>query len=108
MANRLSRFWFEKDEVVKEQQKKDLIEKHIPFYLKYLEKTITTNAAPEGWLFGKKVTYVDLKLGAYTEFMRKIDDKCLDSYPGILKLKESVDALPNIVKWIKERPQTDF
>ena len=107
-TNRIARFWFEKDEVTKAQLKKDLDEKHLPFYLSFLEKCITTNAAPEGWLFGKKVTYVDLRLTLSVEFVQKFSDKILESYPGILKLKQSVLALPNIDKWIKERPQTDF
>ena len=107
-TNRIARFWFEKDEAIKAQLKKDLDEKHLPFYLSFLEKCITTNAAPEGWLFGKKVTYVDLRLTLSVEFVQKFSDKILESYPGILKLKQSVLALPNIDKWIKERPQTDF
>ena len=108
VTNRFARFWFEKDEATKAQLKKDLVEKHLPFYLSFLEKCITTNAAPEGWLFGKKVTYVDLRLVLSVEFVQMSVDKILDSYPGILKLKESVLALPNIDRWIKERPQTDF
>lgn len=108
VANRFTRFWFEKDETVKEQLKKDLNEKHLPFYLSFLEKTITENATPEGWLFGKKVTYVDLRLALSAEFVRLFNDTILDSYPGISKQNKSVMALPNIAKWIKERPQTDF
>lgn len=108
VTNRFARFWFEKDEATKAQLKKDLDEKHLPFYLSFLEKCITTNGTPEGWLFGKKVTYVDLRLALSVEFVQMANDKILDSYPGILKLKESVLALPNIDRWIKERPQTDF
>lgn len=110
IANRFTRFWFEKDEAAKAEMKKDLEEKHLPNYLSFLEKCITTNAAPEGWLFGKHVTYVDLRLALSLEFVQMAmgNDKFLESYPGISKLRQSVLALPNIDKWIKERPQTNF
>ena len=106
-TNRLAKYWIEKDEAVKEQLKKDLNEKHLPFYFTYLEKQITTNAAPEGWLFGKKVTYVDLRLATMLEYTEMVSDKILESYPGIMKLKESVFSLPKIAQWIKDRPKTD-
>ena len=109
VANRFTTFWIEKDEAVKEQMKKDINEKHLPFYLGCLEKSITTNGAPEGWLFGKKITYVDLKLAMSTDFIvTMFNDKICESYPGVLKLKESVFSQPRIAKWIKERPQTDL
>lgn len=107
-TNRFSKYWFEKDEAFKEQIKKDINEKHLPFYLTYLEKQITTNAAPEGWLFGKKVTYVDLRLVMMLEYIQMFNDKILESYPGIVKLKESVFSLPKIAQWIKDRPKTEF
>lgn len=107
VVNRFIRFWFEKDEAVKAQMKKDIEEKHLPNYLTFLEKTITTNAAPEGWLYGKNVTYVDLRLAMLAEIIQEFSDKVLGPYPGISKLKDKVLALPNIAKWIKERPQTD-
>ena len=107
--NRMTRFLFEKDEAVKEQAKKDIIEKHLPFYLSFLEKCINTNAAPEGWLFGKKVTYVDLKLAMLVDFIAQtFGSEVFASSPGVTKVKESVFSLPSIAKWIKDRPQTDM
>ena len=32
----------------------------------------------------------------------------LEKFPGLKKLRASVEALPNIAKWIEERPKTDF
>ena len=37
-TNRLAKYWVEKDEAVKEQIKKDLNEKHLPFYLTWKSK----------------------------------------------------------------------
>lgn len=107
-TNRFAHFWFEQDEATKAELKKELVEKHVPFYFSFLEKCIATNAAPEGWLFGERVTYVDLRLAFSTEFMQMIIENVLEPYPGIARLKESVLALPNVAKWIKERPQTDL
>ena len=32
----------------------------------------------------------------------------VDEYPTLKKIKESVEKLPAIAKWLKERPETDF
>ena len=102
-------FYYEKDETRKAQLKKDFEEQHIPKYLGILNKLITDNAAPGGWIYGQNVTYVDLRVALMGDLVLKIaGESALDAYPAVKKLKETVEALPNIAKWIKERPVTEF
>ena len=101
---------FEKDEKKKGELKKELDETHFPKYLGNLEKLITTNGSGEGWIYGQKVTYVDLRLASNMgDMILKVGgDTALDAYPAVKKLKDTVEALPDIAKWKKERPVTEF
>ena len=94
----------EKDETRRAELKKEFEEKDIPRFLGTLEK----RASEDGWLYGAKVTYADFR--AYTLFsmMEETVPGMLDNYPKLKKLKTSVENLPAIAKWIKERPQTKF
>ena len=35
-------------------------------------------------------------------------NNALDKYPGLDKVKKNVESLPNIAKWIKDRPETQY
>lgn len=99
--------FFEKDETRQTELKKELTRKDLPEFLGILEKQITDNGSPEGWIYGSKVTYVDLSIVLTMGYVVMIDPSILDGYPAICKLKTTVESLPNIAKWIQERPKTD-
>ena len=98
----------EKDEARRAELKKELEEKHFPKYLGALEKRAEDNGSADGWIYGTKVTYVDLRLCVQFDFIEQFIPGTLDKYPAMKKLKSSVENLPAIAKWIKERPQTRF
>ena len=95
------KFVFEKDETRKAELKKKFDEEDTPRYLSLLEKRVTA----QGWLYGSKVTYVDL---AFFNVSDRVPAEVLAKYPGLKSVKDKVEALPNIAKWLKERPVTDF
>lgn len=106
IQNKMVLMFLEKDETRRDELKKDLEAKHLPEFLGILEKCITDNGSPEGWIYGSKVTYVDLCIVLTTGFIAMIDPNILETYPAISKLKATVESLPKIAKWIKERPKT--
>ena len=99
------KFRWEKDEARKAEFKKELAETHSPRYLGILEKLVANNAS--GWLYGPKVTWVDLKFAALTELLVP-DPELLKNFPGLIKLRDTVEKLPNIARWIEQRPVTDY
>ena len=106
---KMVQFHFEKDETRKESLKKDLDETHFPKYLGILNKRITDNGSSGGWIYGQKVTYVDLRIALLCDMVVTFKGaNALDAYPAVLKLKTTVETLPNIAKWLKERPKTEF
>ena len=104
IQNGLFKFHFEKDEDKKAALKKEFLETGVPKYLDVLEKQIKKNASPEGWLFGSKVTYIDLRVPRIIGVLKRMDSAVLDNYPGVAALDSKVLALPKIAKWIAERP----
>ena len=105
---KMVRAFFEKDEAKKAEAKADIVNTSIPTYLGYMEKTITSNSG-NGWLFGSKVTYVDLNLLLAVDFMKIFkEDNLLDDYPAVKKLTEAVRSLPNIANWLAKRPKRTF
>lgn len=99
----------EKDETRKAKFLKELEETHIPKYFGITEGVITKNGSPEGWIYGKTLTYADFRVVQTCDFLAMFcGPNFLDAYPAIVKLKKTVEALPNITKWIQERPKTEY
>ena len=72
----------------------------------FFEKRAATN--DNGWLAGK-LSWADFFHYQALEFIMMLaDPDFLSKYPGMKKLYDSVEALPNIAKWIKERPKTNY
>ena len=105
LLTKVSRYMHEKDECSKETQRKDLEEKYIPETFGHVEKFCAENK--DGWLIGSKPTYGDLGVYSTLEQMQEIFPKLgLDKYPKLSQLMKKVEGLPNVAKWLKERPDT--
>ena len=105
---KMARAYFEKDEAKKEEMKAQVVKEFIPKYLTTLERIINDNPAGQGWLFGAKVTYVDLFLYLIVEFMKLFKEDAVAEYPAVEKCFKAVTELPNVAQWLKERPPRTF
>ena len=97
--------FYEKDEKRKEEIRKKFLEETIPSKLPFFEKCACTN--DNGWLFNGKLTWADFAFYLSASWMLPAVPDILDPYPGLKRLYASVESLPNIAKWIKERPPSD-
>ena len=59
-------------------------------------------------LFFLKVTYADFAVYVLLETLEADSPSLLDNFPSLNKLKNSVQKLPNIDKWLKNRPVTPY
>ena len=99
--------YLEKD---KERQAKllnMLVSDDIPKYWGNIAKMIEKNNSEAGWISGDKPTYADLSAYTAIEYAVKMYPNFFEEFPGVFKLKGAVETLPNITKWLKERPETD-
>ena len=99
---------FEKDDAKKAEMHKNLTETMIPRYLGRFSKLIELNGGK--WLIGTGVTWADLALAIMTDtLVLKFPDLGLeDKYPHVKNLRDSVNALPQIKKWLQTRPVTEI
>lgn len=101
---------FESNEERKAKLLKVLEDEDIPTFFGIFERMIMENkdASNAGWIIGPSVTYADFTIYWILEYLLKICPSCLDKFPNVLKLNTSVEILPNIAKWLKERPKTEY
>ena len=103
---KLGALYFEKDEERKATLKKEMEETVMPKFLGAMEKLAASNTCAEGWFYGANVSYVDFLFTNTISYIQGVAPTVLDNFPALKKLTESVVKLPNIAKWIKERPET--
>lgn len=104
---KLVKVFYEKDEGRKAELQKTLKEEDIPSYWGVIEGMIKKNNCGAGWVFGEKPTYADFSIYCVAEYVVMMCPDFFDKFPGIFKLKGALEALPNIAKWLKERPVTE-
>ena len=97
-------FFVEKDEAHKAKLQKEFYDVFLPRHLGALEKLAAANKS--GWLYGSKVTYVDIMLFVLVEHITVPAPNAFDRFPALEKITDAVEKLPNIAKWLKERPNT--
>ncbi len=106
LISQLTEVFFEEDEGRQAELLTSLKEKHLPRYLGVLEKRAQISGAPEGWLWGK-LTWPDFNFYITIGFVEEMVPEALKNFPTLTQLKVSVESLPNIAKWLNERPQSD-
>ena len=55
-----------------------------------------------------QVTYADFEFYIVSGDVLRQVPTLLENFPTLAKLRTSVEQLPNIAKWLKERPETQF
>ena len=98
----------ESNEEKKAAAKKALFETHLPKYFGILEKRIVANNSSDGWAYGNKITYVDLRISIRFDGMLPVNPTIADRFPAMKKLNDAVKAQPKIAEWLKKRPETPF
>ena len=99
--------WFiEKDEAKKAEVLKNISENEVPKYMGILEKRCAANNG--NWIYGQKVTYADITIVGACDFVGSFLPNLLEGQPALAKMKESVESLPNIARWLKERPKSEM
>ena len=105
MVKEVGKYWFGPDAKSEAFQKK-LRDEILPSKLKLFEKRSSTNES--GWQFGGKLTWADFGIFIALDWViMTVGDDILKDYPGLKKLRASVEALPKIAEWIKNRPVTE-
>jgi len=55
-----------------------------------------------------QLTWIDILTYLLVEDVNNYFGITVDAYPGLKKLHKEVASQPNITKWVKERPKSDY
>jgi len=94
--------FFEKDEKAKAEKTKKVFGETLPTGLTNLEKCLARRGGNH--FVGNNFTWADLSLMMLVDFLAKQNDNILESLPKLSKLVEKTRNVPNIKRWLKERP----
>ncbi|KJH42595.1 glutathione S-transferase protein [Dictyocaulus viviparus] len=73
----------------------------------YITKHLEKNSA-NGWLVGVSLTWVDVLIAEHaSEFSEKVPG-FLNGFPQVEAHMRKVRSIPNLKKWLENRPQTPF
>jgi len=103
------KMYYEKEEQEKENLKKEIYV-FLPQQLKYFENILATN--DKGYFVGGKLSYADIYF--FTSFNNILVQGNIETpkefadFPRVSDLYNRVMNLPNIDKWLKTRPQSQF
>merc|ERR1712038_886374 len=96
---------FEGDEKLKAEKKKKVEEETIPNNLANLEKVLEARGGQ--FLAGNCLTWAELHFLQLVDliiFVGSPNHKCLEATPKLANLVERTRNIPNIKKWLEERP----
>jgi len=97
----------EKDEERKADMKRSFSEETVPAWLEMLEKLLTQRGGK--YLAGGQLSWADLAVFNIIDNMQgRLADFNLETFPHLEGLTAMVGSLPNIKKWLAERPVTPF
>merc|ERR1712066_886482 len=98
--------FFEKDEKVKAEKMKKVGEETIPNNLANLEKVLEKRGGQ--FLAGNCLTWAELHFLQLVDLVSAMNPKVLDATPKLANCVERTRKVPNIKKWLEERPATEF
>jgi len=86
----------------KEELKKEIFEKHIPFYLGKFDKIVADNSS--GLLVGSQVTWADITFASTLDIFQTSKPDILKPYPNLERLLKKIQSNPGVKAWYEKRP----
>jgi len=110
MANDFAKAFWTEDEKVKTGLMDTYYGGKFPQWAGYMEKQLKLNNEGKTWFVGDNPTLADFKVyvALHEISSNRKEKEVLKEFPCLTGLMERISSLPNIAKWIKERPQTNY
>lgn len=107
LQREIGKFYFEKDETKKAEQKKKVMEEALPRFNDYF-KLRSSTYGKKGYIIGPKMTLADLHTYNVLDQASGAIEGLLSSYPELTKHTELMKSDPKIATWIKTMPAPKF
>ncbi|KAI4470936.1 glutathione s-transferase [Holotrichia oblita] len=107
IRQKITQYYFETDAELKKKQKEGpLFKETIPYYFERLENIAKENS---GYMAVGRLTWADFYFAAVGNAMNHFSGiDLLKDRPNLQAVKNRVENLPAIKKWIEIRPKSDF
>ncbi|KAJ8041291.1 S-crystallin SL11 [Holothuria leucospilota] len=106
LGEKVIRFYFEKDEKVKEALQKEFFETFAPKILGQLEKILIENNGGDGFMVGDKLSMADIGIfSSITDGIERFKSGILADYPKLTGLVSRVQEIPNLKNYLETRPK---
>ncbi|XP_049803743.1 glutathione S-transferase-like [Schistocerca nitens] len=103
---KLSDYYREPDEPIKQKKKVTVFNETLPFYLERLNEQVKENG---GYLAAGKLTWGDIFFAGLCDYMNCVAQfDIAKDYPSLASLKKKICELPAIKDWISKRPVTNL
>lgn len=90
-------------------QDKQLKECAIPARDKYFPGLVQfLKNADSGYLVGKKITWADIYIADHLTTIEECFPNMFDGYPKVKEFCERILEIPQLKKWIQERPKVPY
>ncbi|KAI4470913.1 glutathione s-transferase [Holotrichia oblita] len=106
IRQKISQYYFESNAEYKETLKTTLFKETIPYYFQRLENIAKENS---GHMAVGRLTWADFYFAAVISVLNHFaGTDLLKDRPNLQTVKNKVESLPAVKKWIDVRPKTDF
>ena len=106
ILNALVKWWFEKDEALKEKLKQEFFTTTLPAQLNVLESHLKASGKGE-YFVPSGLTFADIHAAQFLYNVSKKAPTALDGHPLLKALVDRVHNLPGIKEWVAKRPNTE-
>jgi len=104
LRSKIALYSYETDAAIKEARKGPLFSETIPYYLDRLDKMAKDN---DGHLACNKLTWADFYLVGMLDYLNyMIEGDLFTKHPNLQEVRNNVVTIPQIKKWIEERPKS--
>ncbi|KAJ8262722.1 hypothetical protein COCON_G00151790 [Conger conger] len=96
--------WREEDQALKKQKIDELFDCYMPKLLSFLEKHLRDR----DWLVGNAMTWADLYWHVCFTTCSVLRPGFASQSPGLSALIDRVGSIPQLARWIQDRPASEF
>ncbi|XP_011303377.1 glutathione S-transferase [Fopius arisanus] len=106
LRKQVALFYREEDPVLRAKKKEETLKSVVPFYLNKLEELAKNNG---GYFHGGQLSYADI---FFTAIHDSLANACgidiTEGRPNLKSIIKKVLDIPNIKKWVENRPKLEF
>ncbi len=104
--------YYEEQKAAAKKRSADFIHARLPKYLKYFDSIASRNGAPQGWLVGKRPSYIDFSIFqvmeglayAFPNSFKRLAKKV----PHLVRVQASVPQLPLVARYLESERRIPF